>query len=221
VVLDWLPIGPVGRNDPIWYVRLKDLNCESIPGFSEPFNTVEEAARTLCLGLKGDRAAWDAGVSALSTSPTDCWSEAAHEILNNIAAVLDQKPNAIVELAPRPGTACVPELTGVQDDEGDSQPFLVCAGDVLILDGNITGLPAGTVRSVNVGSTTAPVSQRQSFTDTNFPLEFYFLAPPLAEGLSTTAEVSIVDADWLVQGTASFEYAADQSTCPQAPGATR
>ena len=217
-MLDWLPIGPVGRGDPIWYVRLKDLNCESVPGFSEPFNTVEEAARTLCFGLKGDQAAWEAGVPALSTSPPDCWSEAAQQILSNIAAVRIQKPDAIIELAPRPGTACVPKLKAVQDDAGDSQPFQVCAGDVLILDGSVTGLPAGTVRSVNVGSATALVSQRQSFTDTNFPFEFYFLAPPLAEGQPTTAEVSIADADWQVQGSASFEYAADQSTCP-APGA--
>ncbi|HEU4668950.1 MAG TPA: hypothetical protein VFS79_14960 [Arthrobacter sp.] len=198
---------------------MKDLNCASIPGFDQPFNTVEEAARALCLGLKGDQAAWDAGVSALSTSPTDCWSEAAHQILGNIAAVRKQKPDAIVELAPRPGTACVPELTDLLDDEGNSQPVLVCAGDVIILDGNVTGLPAGTVRSVNVGTTTAPVSQRQSFTDTNFPFDFYFLAPPLAEGQSTTAGVSVADSDWLVQGSVSFEYAADQSTCPQAPAA--
>jgi hypothetical protein len=195
------------------------LNCASIPGFDQPFNTVEEAARALCLGLKGDQAAWDAGASALSISPTDCWSVAAHEILSNIAAVRTQKPDAVVELAPRPGTACVPELTDVQDDEGNNQPSLVCAGDVIILDGNVTGLPAGTVRSVNVGSTTALVSQRQSFTDTNFPFEFYFLAPPLGEGQSTTADVSIADSDWLVQGSASFEYAADQTTCPQAPPA--
>ena len=200
-------------------MRLKDLNCASIPGFDQPFNTVEEAARALCLGLKGDQAAWDAGISALSISPPDCWSEAAQQILSNIAAVRIQKPNAIVELAPRPGTACVPELKAVQDDAGDSQPFQVCVGDVIILDGNVTGLPAGTVRSVNVGSTTALVSQRQSFTDTNFPFEFYFLAPPLDEVQSTTAEVSIADSDWQVQGSASFEYAADQGTCPQAPGA--
>lgn len=215
VVLDWLPIGPVGRNDPIWYLRLRDLHCESLPGFPEPFNTVEEAARTLCLGLKGDEAAWDAGVSALSTSPTDCWSVAAHEILSNIAAVRTQKPDAIVELAPRPGTACVPELTGLLDDEGNNEPLLVCAGAVIILDGSVIGLPSGTVRSVSVGTTTAPVSQRQSFTNNNFPLEFYFLAPPLTQGQSTTADVSIADSDWLVQGTVSLEY----GTCPQRPGA--
>ena len=218
VVLDWLPIGPVGRGDPIWYVRLKDLNCESIPAFSEPFNTVEEAARTLCLGLKGDRLAWDAGVSALQTAPTDCWSQAAHEILSNIAAVRKHNPNAIVKLAPRPGTACLPELTDLQDDEGNTQPSFVCAGDVIILDGNVTGLPTGSVRSVFVGTATAPVLQRQSVIDSNHPLEFYFLAPPFEPGQLTTAEVSIADADWPVNGSASFDYATDQSICLKAPG---
>lgn len=213
VVLEWLPIGPVGRNDPIWYVRLKDLNCASIPDSNEPFNTVEEASKTLCLGLRGDQAAWDAGIAALSTSPTDCWSEAAHEILSNIAAVRKQKPDAIVELAPRTGTACVPELTGLLDAEGISEPSPVCPGDVVILDGSVTGLPAGTVRSVKVGPTTALLQQGSTSND------LYFLAPRLTEGQSTSAEVSIADSDWLVQGSASFEYAADQSTCPQAPGA--
>lgn len=221
VVLEWLPIGPVGRGDPVWYVNLKDLNCQSLEEFSEPLSTMQAAAKTLCQGLKGDQAAWEKGASALATMPlppSDCWSAAAYEVLGKVAAVRRQKPEALVELVPRPGTACPPELVGLEDDEG-SLPFLVCPGSAIVLVGNVTGLPAGTVRSVKVGSTTAPVQQRQSSTNNDYPLEFYFLAPPLAAGDPTTANVSIADADWVVRGSASLEYAADQSTCPTTPGA--
>lgn len=221
VVLEWLPIGPVGRGDPVWYVNLKNLDCQSLEDFSEPLSTMQAAAKTLCLGLKGDQAAWEKGASALRAMPlppSDCWSVAAYEVLGKVAAVRRQKPDALVELAPRPGTACPPELQGLEDDEG-SPPFLVCPGHAIVLVGNVTGLPAGTVRSVKVGTTTAPVQQRQSSTNNDYPLEFYFLAPPLSAGDPTTANVSIADADWVVKGTASFEYAADQSTCPPTPGA--
>ena len=222
VVLDWLPIGPVGRGDPIWYRNLRGMDCGSLPEYTGPFNTVEEAAKTLCLGLTGDQAAWDAGASALDTMPPpfegDCWSATAIEILRTIAVVRKQNPGVSVELAPRRGTACPPELSGLEDIEGNSPPFLVCPGQAIVLSGNITGLPAGTVRSVYVGTTTAPVMQRQSFIDTNHPLEFYFLAPPLEPGQPALSEVSIADADWPVSGSASFEYATDQGTCPQAPG---
>lgn len=224
VVLDWLPIGPVGRGDPIWYRNLRGMDCGTLPGYAEPFNTVEEAAKTLCLGLKGDQAAWDAGASALDTMPPpfqgDCWSATAIEILRTVAAVRHQKPGVSVELAPRRGTACPPELTGLEDSEGNSPPFQVCPGQAIVLSGNITGLPTGSVRSVYVGATTAPVLQRQSFADSNHPLEFYFLAPPLEPGQPSTAEVSIADADWRVNGSASIEYATDAGTCPQAPGTT-
>ncbi|MFB9404593.1 hypothetical protein [Pseudarthrobacter polychromogenes] len=222
VVLDWLPIGPVGRGDPIWYRNLRGMDCGSLPEYAGPFNTVEEGAKTLCLGLTGDQAAWDAGASALDTMPPpfegDCWSATAIEILRTIAVVRQQNPGVSVELAPRRGTACPPELAGLEDSEGNSPPFLVCPGQSIVLSGNITGLPAGTVRSVYVGATIAAVLQRQSFIDTNHPLEFYFLAPLLDPGQPTTAEVSIADADWPVRGSASFEYATDQGTCPQAPG---
>lgn len=221
-MLDWLPIGPVGRGDPIWYRNLRGTDCASLPEYTGPFNTVEEAAKALCLGLTGDQASWDAGASALDTMPPpfegDCWSATAIEVLRTIAAVRQQKPGVTVKLAPRPGTACLPELAGLEDSEGNSPPFLVCPGQSIVLSGNITGLPAGTVRSVYVGTTTAQVMQRQSFIDTNHPLEFYFLAPPLDPGQPTAAEVSIADADWPVSGSASFEYATDQGTCPQAPG---
>lgn len=222
VVLDWLPIGPVGRGDPIWYRNLRGMDCGSLPEYAGPFNTVEEASKTLCLGLTGDQAAWEAGASALDTMPPpfegDCWSATALEILRTIAVVRQQNPGVSVELAPRRGTACPPELSGLEDSEGNSPPFLVCPGQAIVLSGNITGLPTGTVRSVYVGTRTATVLQRQSFIDTNHPLEFYFLAPPLDPGQPTTAEVSIADADWPVSGSASFEYATDQGTCPQAPG---
>lgn len=222
VVLDWLPIGPVGRGDPIWYRNLRGMDCGSLPEYAGPSNTVEEASKTLCLGLTGDQAAWEAGASALDTMPPpfegDCWSATALEILRTIAVVRQQNPGVSVELAPRRGTACPPELSGLEDSEGNSPPFLVCPGQAIVLSGNITGLPTGTVRSVYVGTRTATVLQRQSFIDTNHPLEFYFLAPPLDPGQPTTAEVSIADADWPVSGSASFEYATDQGTCPQAPG---
>lgn len=222
VVLEWLPIGPVGRGDPVWYVDLKDLDCQSLEEFSEPLSTMQAAAKMLCLGLKGDQAAWDKGASALDTMPLpfseDCWSVAAYQVLRNVAALRKQKPDALVELAPRPGTACPPELQGLEDDEGNSPPSLVCPGDAIVLLGNVIGLPSGTVRSVRVGTTMAAVQQRQSFTNNDYPLELYFLAPPLKAEDPATANVSIADADWVVNGSASFEYAPNQSQCPQTPG---
>jgi hypothetical protein len=203
-------------------VGLKDLDCQSLDGFSEPLDSMQAVAKTLCLGLKGDQAAWEKGVSALDTMPpppaADCWSVAAYDVLGDVAAFRKQKPDALVKLASRPGTACPPELKGLEDDGGISPPSLVCPGAAIVLLGNVTGLPAGTVRSVKVGTTTAAVLQRQSSTNNDYPLEFYFLAPPGKAGDPTTVNVSIADADWVVKGSASFEYAATPNECGQTQG---
>lgn len=223
-MLDWLPIGPVGRGDPVWYVGLRNLNCAALPEYAEPLSTMEEAAQALCLGLEGNQAAWEQGVSALEAMAqpidgvSDCYSVAAYEVLQSVAAFRKQKPNVPVELAALPGTACQPDLKALENDAADSPPAEVCAGDAIVLFGNLTGLPTGSVRSVNVGTTTAPVWQRRSFTDSNHPFEFYFLAPPLQAGDPTTATVTVADADYPVAGSATFDYAADQDTCQQAPG---
>ncbi|RDV11272.1 hypothetical protein DXK94_06305 [Arthrobacter sp. RT-1] len=221
-MLEWLPIGPVGRGDPIWYVNLKNRNCGAVPGFSAPLNTVEEAAQALCSGLAGDDAAWQQGTSALDTMErpvegvSDCYTVVAYDVLQDIAAVRQQRPDARLQLAARNGTACQPQLSGLEDEDGSS-PVGVCPGSAIVLSGNVTGLPTGSVREVSVGTATAKVWQRQSFVDNNHPLEFYFLAPALAQGAPATVSVTVTDADYPVGGTVTFDYAADQTACPQAP----
>ena len=225
-VLEWLPIGPVGRDDPIWYVWLRNRNCDKLPGFNEPLDTMEKAAKTLCLGLAGDQAAWDAGASALKTMPvptlgnSDCWSVVAYKLLRDVASFRSQKPDVPFKLAAGSGTACQPDLEALKDDAGDS-PISVCAGDALALVGTLGGLPAGAIRTVKVGTTTAEVRQRRSFEDKNFPFEFYFEAPAPVPGEPTTVNVTVADADWSVEGSASFDYAADPSTCPPSPGSAQ
>lgn len=153
-VLDWLPIGPVGRGDPIWYLRLKDRDCDK---------------------------------------------------LEDVSGAME--------------TACKPNLAALQDDAGDSPPISVCAGAAIVLVGTLGGLPVGSLRTVNVGTTTAQVRHRKSLEDNNYPFgEFFFLAPTPVPGEPTTVNVAFADADWSVEGSASFEYAADQSTCPPSPG---
>ncbi|SFT91685.1 hypothetical protein [Arthrobacter sp. ov118] len=225
-MLEWLPIGPVGRDDPIWYAWLRDRDCDKLPGFDEPLDTMEKAAKTLCLGLAGDQAAWDVGASALETMPvptlgnSDCWSVVAYTLLRDVASFRSQKPDMPFKLAAGSGTACQPDLEALKDDAGDS-PISVCAGDALALVGTLGGLPAGAIRTVKVGTTTAEVRQRKSFEDKNFPFEFYFEAPAPVPGEPTTVNVTVADADWSVEGSASFDYAADPSTCPPSPGSAQ
>lgn len=222
-VLGWLPIGPVGRDDPVWYVWLRDRDCGKLPGFDEPLDTVEKAAKMLCLGLAGDQTAWDQGALALETMPeptlgsSDCWSVVAYKLLRDVSAFRKQKPDVPFKLAAVSGTACQPDLEALKDDAGDS-PISVCAGDAIVLVGTLGGLPADAIRMVKVGTTTAEVGQRRSFEDSNFPFEFYFNAPTPVPGEPTTVNVTVADAGWSVEGSASFEYAADQSTCPPSTG---
>ena len=222
-VLDWLPIGPVGRGDPIWYVRLKDRDCDKLEDVSGAMETMDQAAKKLCLGLNGDQAAWAEGAAALETmaepDPGDCWSAVAYKKLRDVAAFRRQKPDVPIKLAAVSGTACKPNLAALQDDAGDSPPISVCAGAAIVLVGTLGGLPVGSLRTVNVGTTTVQVRHRKSLEDNNYPFgEFFFLAPTPVPGEPTTVNVAFADADWSVEGSASFEYAADQSTCPPSPG---
>lgn len=224
-VLDWLPIGPVARGDPVWYVQLKDRDCDNLQGFNEPLDTMEKAAKTLCLGLGGDQDAWAKGASALEAMAEPnigkddyCWSIAAYKLLRNVAAFRRQKPDVPFRLAAVSGTACPPALETLQGEAQDQPPTSVCSGDDIILIGTLGGLPADAIRTVNVGTTTAQVRQRRSFEDNNHPFEFYFQAPTYVLGEPTTVDVTIADANFPVKGSASLEYAADQSTCPPSPG---
>jgi hypothetical protein len=223
-VLDWLPIGPVGRGDPVWYAGLKDRNCGAVPDSDDPPVTVERVARKLCLGLKGQKAAWEEGASALDTMPppklpnSDCWSVKAYEVLRDVAAFRRQKPDVPFKLAPLPGTACPPELKdlSVVGRPSDS----VCPGDIILLGGTLGGLPANSISEVNVGTTTAKVGHRASPPGDSYPLgDFYFKAPTPVQGAPATVDVTVAKAKLSVKGTTSFAYAVDQNTCLQAaPG---
>jgi hypothetical protein len=148
----------------------------------------------------------------------DCWSVTAYGVLRNIAAFRKQNPDTPFELVPRPGTACRPDLKSVEDALRNSPPIGVCAGAVIILVGSIEGLPLGSVHTVNVGATTAPVLFRESQSDDNYPPgDLYFLAPPSAEaGALSGVEVTVIGADY-PNGIPTFDYA-DPATCPQASG---
>jgi hypothetical protein len=209
-------------------VGLKDLDCQSVDEFSEPLDSMQAAAKTLCLGLTGDQAAWEKGVSALDTMPPppagDCWSEKAYELLRNVAAFRREKPDVPFKLAVLPGTACPPELRGLSDRKGDPSDS-VCPGDMILLVGPLGGLPANSISEVKLGTTTAKVQHRESPPGDNYPLgDFYFKAPsvpdkPPVPGKQTTVDVTISMAKLSVKGSASFAYAADQTTCLQkAPG---
>jgi hypothetical protein len=217
--LAWLPIGPVGRGDPDWYVALTDRKCDKLDGFDEPLDTMQKVAKKLCQGLDGDQAAWEDGASGLAAMPApppdDCWSVKAYKVLRDVAAFRRQKPEVPFQLAGGSGTACEPTLETLEDDAGSNPPIFVCAGDAIVLVGRLGGLPAGTIRSVNVGTTTAVVRHRDSSADNSRPFgDFYFLAPPLVTGASTRVDVTVADDDWKVTGSASFDYEADPRKCP-------
>lgn len=220
VVLDWLPIGPVGRGDPVWYVDLKGLNCTT-QGDAGTATTMLELAPTLCLGLNGDQAAWESGAAALATIPaptlatSDCWSVAAYDVLQDIAGFRRQNPAVPFTLAPRPGTACPPDLKFLEDDARNSPPAPVCAGAPVVLVGTLEGLPAGSVRSVSVGTAIAAVGFRNSPDDFNYPPgDLYFLAPPIEEAGPVTVSVAVAVADYPVQGTVTLDYADPQACLP-------
>lgn len=217
-MLDWLPIGPVGRGDPVWYVNLKGGNCTT-QGDPDSATTMEELAPTLCLGLNGGHAAWERGAAALARIPaptlatSDCWSVTAYEVLQNIANFRKQNPAVPFILAARRGTACPPDLKFLEDDLRNSPPAPVCAGAAVVLVGTLEGLPAGSVRSVSVGTAIAAVGFRDSPDDFNYPPgDLYFLAPPIAAAGPTTVNVTVADADYPVQGTVTLDYA-DPQTC--------
>lgn len=224
-MLGWLPIGPVGRGDPTWYVALKDRNCGGDGVDPGSAASMQDLAPVLCRGLNGDEAAWESGISALDTitPPTadQCWDKAAYDVLRNIAAFREQNPETPFKLAALPGTACPPDLKFVEDTDRNSPPAGVCEGDVIIMAGTLEGLPAGTVRSVRVGATTAPVLFRTSQPDDDYPPgDLYFLAPsPVAAGETSAVSVSISLADYPVSGTATFDYAA-AGACGQTRGST-
>lgn len=220
VVLEWLPIGPVGRADPAWFVALKDQKCGSLEGSGEPF--VEETAMRLCQGLDGkNQAAWEIGASkliAMEPPPSeDCYSSSAYRVLRQLVDFRAKNPNVPFKLAPGRGTACEPTLESLKtfDKDADVPVVSVCAGDAIVLVGALGGLPAGSIRTVNVGATTATVQYRGDSGDRTYPFgEFYFPAPPQSEAGSATPNVTIALANWNVTGSASFEYAVDQSACP-------
>jgi hypothetical protein len=143
----------------------------------------------------------------------------AYKVLRDVAAFRRQKPDVPFKLAALPGTACPPELKELKVDAPGSSDS-VCPGDVIVLDGTLGGLPANSIDKVNVGTTTAKVRHRASPPGDNYPLgDFYFKAPTPLPGEPITVNVTVADADFSVEGSASFAYAADQSKCLQkAPG---
>jgi hypothetical protein len=196
------------------------MNCTE--DFGEPLDTVDKVGNKLCHGLKGNQAAWDVGTTALDAleppNPQDCHSVAAYGVLQKVAKIRRESPDAPFRIAAGSGTACPPTLDGLQP------PDSVCAGDPIVLDGRLGGLPAGAIRTVNVGvgTTTAVVQYRVSSGNNGpFPFgdflpfgDFYFEAPTLAAGGATRVDVTIAANAWSVKGTASLEYKLDQSTCP-------
>jgi hypothetical protein len=165
---------------------------------------MQKAAKKLCQGIDGDQAAWDKGAAALDAMAApqpdnaDCWSSKAYDVLRDVAAFRRQNPDVKIKRAAGSRPACEPTLESLQDDPGNQPSDLACAGDAV---GRLGGLPAGSIRMVNVAKTTAVVQYRKG-ADENAPFpigDFYFKAPSLVPGGPNSVDVTI--ADWTVTGS--------------------
>jgi hypothetical protein len=214
-VISWLPIGPVGRGDPTWYLYLKSGNCDQLAEPGEQPESVQDVAKLFCLAVAGDEAAWTRGGELLAGLPvpdSDCWSSAANSVLRSVVDFRQRNPGVAYELVEGSGLACEPTFYDLDDDGSDNNgrnaAASVCGGTQMHMIGTLGGLPAGSIRSVVVGTqpepTTVPVE----------PLgpDFVFRAPPSAREGSTT--VSVADGDFLVTESVDMEYVGDPSACP-------
>ena len=214
-VISWLPIGPVGRGDPTWYLYLKSGNCDQLAEPAEQPESVQDVAKVFCLAVAGDEAAWTRGSELLAGLPvpdSDCWSSTANSVLRSVVDFRQRNPGVAYELVEGSGLACEPTFYDLDDDGSDNNgrnaAASVCGGTQMHMIGTLGGLPAGSIRSVVVGTqpepTTVPVE----------PLgpDFVFRAPPSAQEGSTT--VSVADGDVLVTESVDMEYVGDPSTCP-------
>ncbi|NKX54470.1 hypothetical protein [Arthrobacter mobilis] len=215
-VLGWLPVGPVGRDDPTWYLYLKSGNCEQVPEPNEPPDTVEDVAKLFCAAVTGDESAWAPAAEQLAglsvTEDSDCWSRAAYPVLQSVVDFHQQNPGTPFQLAEGSGLACEPTFYDLDDDGSDNNgrnaAASVCGGTTMHMVGTLGGLPAGSIRSVTVDTkpepATVPVEQVGP--------DFVFLAPPTAE--EGVVSVSVADGDWLVTESVDLQYLGDPSTCP-------
>lgn len=122
---DW----PGGPGDPVWYVRLRDRDCGNLQGFDEPLDTMEKVAKSLCLGLEGDQAAWDKGASALErmASPnlgnSDCWSVVAYKLLRDVAAFRRQGRMRRSSSSPSQAPPASQTFNSLRTTRGTRRPF--------------------------------------------------------------------------------------------------
>lgn len=214
-VISWLPVGPVGRGDPTWYLYLKSGNCDQLAEPGEQPQTVQDVAKVFCLAVAGDEAAWAQGAELLAGFPvpdSDCWSSTANSVLRSVVDFRQRNPGVAYELVEGSGLACDPTFYELDDDGSDNNgrnpAASVCGGTQMHMIGTLGGLPAGSIRSVVVGTQPEPVAVPVE------PLgpDFVFVAPPSAQAGSTT--VSVADGDFLVTESVDMEYVGDPSTCP-------
>lgn len=214
-VISWLPVGPVGRGDPTWYLYLKSGNCDQLAEPGEQPQTVQDVAKVFCLAVAGDEAAWTQGAELLAGLPvtdSDCWSSTANSVLRSVVDFRQRNPGVAYELVEGSGLACDPTFYELDDDGSDNNgrnpAASVCGGTQMHMIGTLGGLPAGSIRSVVVGTQPEPVTVPVE------PLgpDFVFVAPPSAQAGSTT--VSVADGDFLVTESVDMEYVGDPSACP-------
>ncbi|MFI7482768.1 hypothetical protein ACH9EU_10170 [Kocuria sp. M1R5S2] len=215
LVLPWIPIGPTGPGEPLWYDPIRTLDCSDddlVASRSEP---VPLAGYLLCHALeRDDPQLWSRGVEALESGgePQNCWERAADAGLRRLVEFHRAHPGADPVLEPPEGTACPLVLEALEtpvsaDDPGAPVSVPSCGGAPVFLDGNIVRLPEGTVRSVSVGAVDVPVHSGNG--------GLFFRAPASAE--AGPVSVTVAESDHPVEGKLELLYTRPPGGCPAPP----
>lgn len=215
LVLPWMPIGPTGPGEPLWYDPIRTRDCSDDDLVASRSQPVPLAGYLLCHALeRGDPELWARGIEALESAgePGNCWEEAADSGLRRLVEFHREHPDAEPVLEPPEETACPLVLEGLQTavSPGVIAPQVtvpLCGGAPVFLHGNIVRLPEGTVRSVSVGEAVAPVHSGNG--------GLFFRVPPVpTEG---PVPVAVAEADWPVGGELQLLYVRPASGCSAPP----
>lgn len=215
LVLPWIPIGPAGPGEPLWYDPIRTQDCSDADLVASRSQPVPLAGYLLCHALeRDDPQLWSRGIAALESArePRSCWERAADAGLRRLVDFHRAHPGAEPVLEAPEETACPLALEALETPVspgvvGPQVPVPVCGGAPVFLHGNIVSLPENTVRSVSVGGTDAPVRSGNG--------GLFFRAPPAAE--EGPVPVAVAESDWPVDGELQLLYVQPPGGCTAPP----